>query len=379
MEIALFLSAWGNGGAERQFALMAEGLAARGHEVTAISVLPTGFHWKFLCHSESVNTLCLYPESKDKEITLKTLCGGISRLRKKIHCQPVDILYSGLTVGNFMAALAHPATSPGKLVWGIRNSTIEGSWEKKALAMGSRFISKRPDMVISNSYAGQFFARRRGLLQAPHEVIPNGIDTNRFRPDLLQRDKLRSELGLPPNSFVITSIGRITPAKDHFTLLRALSLLRKVHPHIRLVCLGEGERSLQQSLQRETACLGIQDLVAWHPPSSNPERWHQIADLFCSTSCRGEGLSNSLAEAMACGIPVIATKTGDHARLLQGVGVVVPPKDPRALASAIDQYLRNRHHTSSESIRQKILHHYSLSTMIARTEVCLQKVLSDKS
>ncbi|MCC5790829.1 MAG: glycosyltransferase [Opitutales bacterium] len=374
MKLALFLSRWGNGGAERQFSLLAKGLAGRGHEVVVLSVLPGGLHWDALENSEGVSRHALYPSSTNTQVTLPTLLGGIRRLRRFLHKEKFEILYSALVTGNFMAAWANPPSSPTKLVWGIRNSVVEGSWQKHFLYFLSNPLRQRPDMVICNSRAGQTFAKDRGLWSAPSKIVPNGIDTERFQPDLRQRQALRKELKIAETDFVIAAIARLTPMKDHPTLLRAVAMARKSYPQIRLVCAGEGSAPYKKTLQKISHALDLQNAVLWIPPTPEPQKLHQMADLFCSTSSRGEGLSNSLAEAMACDIPVIATRTGDHRTLVEGAGKLVPPSDPIALAEAIKCSLQQHNSDNCPHGRERILSGYSLEKMISRTEEYLQEV-----
>ncbi|MCH8475422.1 MAG: glycosyltransferase [Opitutales bacterium] len=379
MKIALFLSRWGNGGAERQFSLLAQGLARRGHKVVALSVLPGGLHWDALKKSPNIARHALYPASTATQVTLPTLLGGIFRLRRFLRRENFEILYSALVTANFMGGWAHAPSPATTLVWGIRNSVVEGQWEKHFLYLLSKPLRQRPELVICNSYAGKAFASNKGLLSSQPKIVPNGIDTETFHPDPIQRETLRGQWGLAKTDFVITSIARLTPMKDHPTLLRAVAIARQSNPQIRLVCAGEGSLSYRKKLQRMTHALDLQDIVHWLPPTPEPEKLHQISDLFCSTSFRGEGLSNSLAEAMACGIPVISTRTGDHQTLLEGVGHLVSPSDPIGLAEAIKKSIQEHGCGHRPKGRERILSHYSMEAMITRTEKHLEELRKENA
>jgi glycosyltransferase involved in cell wall biosynthesis len=135
---------------------------------------------------------------------------------------------------------------------------------------------------------------------------------------------------------VIVAAGRLSPAKDHATLLEAFALLRR-HVDARLVVLGEGP--LRRSLEQRRDQLGLGDVVLLPGAVARPQEWFRHASVVASSST-WEGLPTALVEALAAGAPVVGTDAGGTRELLDGgLGTVVPVADPRALAAALRRAL----------------------------------------
>jgi glycosyltransferase involved in cell wall biosynthesis len=132
---------------------------------------------------------------------------------------------------------------------------------------------------------------------------------------------------------VILGVGRLTPAKDFPTLLRAFARVRQVRA-VRLVILGEGE--LRGTLEALVRDLGLEDSVSLPGFVQNPYAYMARAKLFVLSSA-WEGFGSALVEAMACGLPVVSTDCGGPSEILEGgmYGRLVPVGDPQALAEAI--------------------------------------------
>ncbi|HEV7438529.1 MAG TPA: glycosyltransferase, partial [Methylobacterium sp.] len=207
------------------------------------------------------------------------------------------------------------------LAWGLRNSDIDHARYGRLLTLGAR-LSGWPGLVVSNSQAGVDFHRAQGYRPRRLAVIPNGIDTARFRPDPAARAAVRTELGLAPDAVVAVHAARLDPMKDHATLLAAAARV----PEVALVLVGAGTETL--SLPPHTRALGRRD---------DPERIDAAGDIVVSSSRFGEGFSNALAEGMAAGLAPVATEVGDARLILDGLGPLVPPGDPDALARALRQ------------------------------------------
>lgn len=144
-------------------------------------------------------------------------------------------------------------------------------------------------------------------------VIYNGVDTQQFAPCPESRIVLRQELGLPEDSFVVGSVGRLVPIKDHQTLLKAAAVLAQNGIDIRVLLVGSGpEREKLQCLAKG-ALAGRVCLVG---DSGRVPRILNAMDVFVLPSL-GEGMSNTLLEAMACGKPVLATNVGGNPEIIE--------------------------------------------------------------
>jgi glycosyltransferase involved in cell wall biosynthesis len=209
-----------------------------------------------------------------------------------------------------------------RLYWGIRCSDMDQSRYGLALRWTIAACARRaarPDAVIANSFAGREHHRRLGYAPRAFAVIPNGIDTARFRPDGEARRRVRAELGLAERAFVALHAARVDPMKDHATLLAAAKLC----PEIVFLAAGKGTDAL--------AGANLRGLGA----RADMPALYAAADAVLSTSAFGEGFSNVLAEGMAAGLPAVATDVGDARRIVGAAGAVVPPRDPGALAAEI--------------------------------------------
>jgi glycosyltransferase involved in cell wall biosynthesis len=234
-------------------------------------------------------------------------------------------------------------------------------------------------VCVSNAVR-DFQAAKTGL---PHErfvVIPNGIDTSRFaavpgpdRPAGAGRSAvgtgIRSELGIAPDASVIGGVGRLDPQKGYRHLVAAFGRILDHLPGAHLVIAGDGpQRPLLESLAAElprTDCvhlLGRRDDV--------PDLLAAL-DVFAMPSVY-EGFGLTLAEAMAAGVPVVASNVDSLPEVL-GLedpggphGRLVPPADPDALAAALLDTLRNPHPDQLAAARRRILEHYDVNIMIER-------------
>jgi sugar transferase (PEP-CTERM/EpsH1 system associated) len=171
--------------------------------------------------------------------------------------------------------------------------------------------------------------------------IYNGVDSERFCPAGGNR-RVTPEGFVPENGFVVGTVGRIHTVKDQPTLVRAFLHLLEARPaardRVRLVVVGEGP--LRAECQRMLEAAGASSL-AWLPGErfDIPELMQSI-DLFVLPSL-GEGISNTILEAMACGLPVVATRVGGTPELIveNETGMLVPPADPETFSQAIGSYL----------------------------------------
>ncbi|KQP10080.1 hypothetical protein ASF28_02665 [Methylobacterium sp. Leaf99] len=247
---------------------------------------------------------------------------ALIRLARLIRSLRPAVIQGWLYHGDLFAAGAHRLAGAPRgtlLAWGLRNSDIDHARYGRLLAIGRR-LSGWPGLVVSNSQAGADFHRAEGYRPRRLAVIPNGIDTARFRPDPAARAALRRELGLPDDAVVAVHAARLDPMKDHATLLAAAARL----PDLRFLLAGEGTRGL--ALPGNALALGRRDDFA---------RIQAAGDIAVSSSAFGEGFSNAVAEGMAAGLMPVATSVGDAGAILGGLGRLVPPRDPAALADAL--------------------------------------------
>ena len=196
-----------------------------------------------------------------------------------------------------------------------------------------RLAFELADRVLSVSrQLRDLHAKRTGFPARRITVIHNGVDSERFRPDPAARARVRDELGIAEKDFCIGCVGNLTPTKDYPTTLNAIDIFDKVCNDWRLMVIGEGaERSK------------LEQFVNAHPKWTNRVRFlglsHRVPELLAAMdvyvlSSVIEGISNSLLEAMASGLPVIATAVGGNPEVVIDAesGLLFPTGDFNRLA-----------------------------------------------
>ena len=205
--------------------------------------------------------------------------------------------------------------------------------ESRRRYFANRITGRLPHVHVCVSRAVAGFARRR--IRLPPDrlvVIRNGIETDEFRP-VEDRAAIRFRLGLPPNRLLIGSVAQLKAVKRVDVLLHAFARLERP---VELALVGEGvERRGLEDLARR---LGIADRVHFCGEQADPATWFHAFDVFASAS-DVEGLPVAILEAMAAGLPVVATRVGGTEEVVEdGVtGLLVQPRDPTALALALDE------------------------------------------
>jgi glycosyltransferase involved in cell wall biosynthesis len=199
-------------------------------------------------------------------------------------------------------------------------------------------------------------------------VVVNGIDAARIAGAAMTREAARQFLQLQPEALVIGTVARFDQVKALDTLLRAFAFVAAVEPAARLVLLGEGpEASRLRSL---AAALGIEARVRFPGFVAGASRLLPALDLYASAS-RKEGLPLALLEAMACGLPVVATRVPGHMDVVeQGVtGLLVAPDDPQALGRALRDLMAEPagRKAMGQAGRQRVQHRFAASRMAAET------------
>jgi glycosyltransferase involved in cell wall biosynthesis len=200
-------------------------------------------------------------------------------------------------------------------------------------------------------------------------VIPNGIDPNRFYSDQTERDQVRAEWGVRSGEKLIGLVARLDPVKDHSTFIKAAAILSDVEENLRFVCVGNGSEEYKGRLRALAKDLNIDDRFTWQDFRVNARSVYNALDLACSCSI-GEGFSNAVAEAMACGVPCTVTHAGDSAWIVGDTGVVVTPGNPEEVSKGMSALL-SAGGKDSTAVRDRIIREFGIDRMIRRTEALL--------
>ncbi len=276
------------------------------------------------------------------------MLSAVSRVRRFRPHLIQGWMYYGNLMANFLDA---SSTSRVPVLWNIRMSLydIEGEplLNRTAVRLGA-FLSRRPAAIIYNSRTAAKQHEDFGYA-AKQFVIPNGFDCRTFRPDEETRRRVRTALGIGNDDLLIGLIARFHPMKDHALFLRAAGIVARTSPKMRFLLAGSGVTTQEPFLQTLIADNELQDRVLLLGERADIPQLTAALDIACSTSAWGEGFSNSIGEAMACGIPCIVTDIGDSAYIVADTGISIPKGDVDALVAALRQLV-----DAGESQRRKL-------------------------
>ncbi|MDH4477630.1 MAG: glycosyltransferase, partial [Verrucomicrobiaceae bacterium] len=356
--LILLIRDLGFGGAQRQLVTLAKGLHLTHFQITVVSFY--GGPLASDLASAGIPHLSIGKKHR------WDLLGFIARLARTLRSLKPDFIHSFLAESNLMALLMKPLCGFPKVIWGIRDSESDAhQWGLlgKASFRLNCLLSPFADQIIANSETGRRWYQNHGF---PNDdtrfvVVPNGIDTARFIP----------KPDLTPQDTVLGIIGRLNPMKDHPTFIRAAALVHQTHPHVRFQIIGDGPANYLAELQTQAQNLPI----SFHPACTDPENTYPRLTALISSSAYGEGFSNVLGEALACGTPAIATNVGDAALVLGDTGYLAPPRDPAALAASIRQFLDlppETRTTLPQRCRQHIEQNFTLPHLHTRTAKVVQ-------
>lgn len=308
---------------------------------------------------------------------------GLWRLLRLVRHRQPDVIQTWMYHSDLLAGIAGRLTGRTKIVWGIRHGQLERGKNASHMLAAARVCAwlshSLPDRIVCLSEASRKWHVANGYSDLLIEVIPNGFDTDVFRPDADAYRSVRSELGVPQDALLVGHVARFDPQKDFATFVRATARLRQFCPNVQFLMCGIDVTERNTKLDgwiREFGCkppfhlLGVRDDVP---------RLMAALDVLtlCSTS---EGFGNCVGEAMACGVPCVVTDVADLKTVVGETGVVVPPGDVEALAGALVGLLRTSRSERiqrGQAARQRIQEQYSLSTSVAAYETIYRRLSND--
>lgn len=368
----------GFGGAQRQLVTLARGLASRADfDVHVVSFYDGPL--KNDLDAADISTHCIGKRHR------WDLAGFFLRLLRTLREIRPAILHGYLAEANLMATLARPFCGNPVIVWGIRDSQSDahqwGLLGKLSFRLNT-LLSSTARGLIANSNAGRQWYRDHDYPMDDEDfrVIPNGIDLDRFAPRHPPHP-FRQEHALTDSQPLIGIIGRLNPMKDHPTFLQAAARVTADLPDVRFLIMGSGTDDYLADLKQLAARLHLTDQIIWATPRNDLESIYPALDLLVSSSSFGEGFSNVLAEAMACGTPCVATTVGDSASIIGDTGWTCPPGAPDALAAAILHVIRlpaTQRTTLRQSARTRIEENFTIHLMVRRTSDALTAWLPRK-
>jgi glycosyltransferase involved in cell wall biosynthesis len=250
-----------------------------------------------------------------------------------------------------------------RLVWSASDTTPlaknAGFIDRQKLKYAAKF-STRADRIVYASESGASQHRRVGFPDGGHETIPPGVDATRFKPDFAARRKLREELSLPGEAFVIGMAAPFQTEYDHATLIRAVGELIKTNPHIALVLAGHGVQKGNAPLMALVGGGSLSTRVHLLGEWSDINALYNACDVVCSSAVNDQSRMN-IVMAMLCGVPVVATGIGAQGELIGAHGVAIEPGSPAAFIKGITRVMQltpeKRTHMA-QGARKHVLNNY---------------------
>jgi len=349
MRIVYVLTSLGMGGAERQALALAATMAARGHTV-AILVLrpPVAEQWPTFLQVIHLGM----------RRNLLSFLASMARGRHFLGQFRPDLVHSHSFHANFVARL-FKLLNPSLIVLSSVHNIYEGGRSRM-------FAYRLTDPLASRVTAvGQAvmdrFVRLKAVSSRKCIVVANGADTSEFSPSATRRQSTRADLGAD-SKFIWLAAGRLVPAKDYPNLLRAFQRVFLLRPDARLWIAGEDPGGASAALQAMATELGLDASVRWLGLRRDLPALLDAADGFVLASA-WEGMPLAAAEAMAMQKLLVATDVGSVRELVGSTGLLVPPKAPEALASAMLELMRlDPEHAQAlgASARDRVIAHFSL-------------------
>jgi glycosyltransferase involved in cell wall biosynthesis len=284
----------------------------------------------------------------------------IIKMGRFVRSRDIDVIVTNGIKCHFIGSMVSLMTRT-RLIWHVRD-LVEKGWLKWMLRTWGRFF---PDKIITNSHAvsGIFSGNRR------KEVVYNGIDLSHFRSGINGR-RIRSQFKMGKDTMLIGTIGHFAPLKGYEELLEAIGEVVKAGYDVKLAIVGDAV--YQNSNRYKQKILRIlKDKIILTGFREDISELLASFDLSVLPS-RSEGFGRVNLEAMAMGKPVISTKIGGIPEVvLDGVtGILVPPRDSKALSHAVMMLLSDSHLRESmgQEGRRRVEEHFTLQAHVQRIE-----------
>jgi L-malate glycosyltransferase len=362
-----------SGGSERFLRQLLLGLDPRRYSIDVVQLCPPPGD------AAESSTLPIPPQVRLEYWPVDAVYGARGRalyreLRRRLLRGDYDLVQSQHEKSDLLCALLPRGPANARRISNRRDTGFQKSTRLR-LAFG--LLNRRFDALVGPADAVlQPVRRREGGVRCPTTCIPNGVDTERFRPlPPVERQAARAALQLDPDTFVFVCVARLVEVKRHCDLLRAFARLDREARPSQLWLVGDGP--LRGVLEQQARDAGIDAAVRFLGERHDVDALLPLCDALVLASLT-EGMSNAVLEAMACGLPVVATAVGGQAEVVEdGVtGLLVPAHSPVRLAFALEELLHApaRSHQMGRQARQRALECFSLRSMVQQFEQLHQRL-----
>lgn len=363
LRVLVFSTGLATGGAERMLVKLVSRLQGRSCEFAVVSLLDAGTQGSALRElGVSVDELRIRRPFAFPALPL--------RLRRTVRRFRPDVIQGWMYHGNLAATIARRLTgSHARLLWGIRQTFYGMAHERpltRLVIRANAALSATPQRVVYNSTLSRVQHAAAGFKDERGIVIPNGFDTEQFRPDPDARSAARSRLDIPERAEVVGLVARDHPMKDHANFLAAAGRVAHARPDVFFVLAGAGVDPSNARLDALLTQSGLQGRARLLGEVADVQRLYPAFDVAVLSSAWGEAFPNVLGEALACAVPCVATDVGDAATIVGEAGRIVPPAGSERLAAAIVEVLSlgaEGRRALGEVGRRHVERHYSMAAV----------------
>ena len=373
IKILFIITSSGIGGAEKILCYTATGLDYNKYDISVCSLKKKGEIAADL-EKRGIEVCCLHMGGRESSLGwLSSIIALIRLFPYLIKIRPT-IIHSFLFRANILARIAGYLTGIPIIISSVR---VMGG-EKKYFHYVEMITSFMVDhyVAVSESVQRHIIDKSR-ISNEKISVIYNGVNIK--SQDNAYEQNAKTPFKIENEDRILMTVGRLHKQKGHCYLIQAVSKVRKEFPKVKLLITGDGEE--ENNLKKLVKSLDLTNEVIFAGLRSDIEGILPMAELFILPSL-WEGLPNALLEAMAAGKPVVATKVGGIPEIVVHgeTGILIPPRDPNALAIAIVDLLQDglKAKDMGEAGRMRAGKRFSIYKMIEKTENLYQELLKEK-
>jgi glycosyltransferase involved in cell wall biosynthesis len=299
---------------------------------------------------------------------------GFIRLLQQVRRFKPDIVHTWLYHADLLGGLAARLAGVNAVCWGIRSSNLDSDkthWTTRAVRQVCALMSHTiPRRIFLNSETASRIHAAQGYAAEKMTVVPNGFDLSRFRPDEGARLRIRAGLGCANDTPLVGMIGRFDPLKNHSGFISAMAMVHRHIPQVQLILAGKGVDRDNEELMRSIEGAGLLDNTYLLGARDDvPELMAALDVLACPS--HAEAFPNVVGEAMASGVPCVATDVGDCAHIIGDTGNVVPTGDMAGFAAGVEMMLklsREQRAALGEKARARVASHFEIGRVVHRYE-----------
>jgi len=303
---------------------------------------------------------------------------GLSQLVRLIRKEKFDIVHSYLFSENILGTIAAKMAGVKATITSRRDTgmLVQGGWEH---ILAYRFTNRWVDKIVCVSDAVKKVALTKEKVSSEKlVVIYNGVDVDKFKVQS-SKFKVKASLGIKEDEFVVGMIANFSWVKGHKEFIEAAQIVLREVPNTKFLLIGEGP--LKESWQLSAISCQNRDKLLFLGSRQDISELISIMDISVNASY-SEGMSNTILESMASGIPVVATAVDGNLETVADnqTGFLVPSKDSQALAQAIIKILRDEalKKRLGENARQRAMGEFSFSGMVEAFEKLYEAELTRK-